>query len=159
MQAVPTSSPWSLLYSMQIQIGCGHILASKDQKGATHLKEEEGVIKKLLQAWEKDSFPTYSAGHACIFQARCSKCGITFSIPSSSCFVDSNRWKFWTLTVGAVLGQMATGGRAYHLQQVMASIEQRYIPDELQIQLAESVIVAIEEGWSFPAITEPQTQL
>jgi len=65
---------------------------------------------------------TYSAGLACIFQARCSKCGITFSIPSS-CFVDSNRRKLWTLNVGAVLGQMETGGRAYHLQQVMAISE------------------------------------
>ena len=61
------------------------------------------------------------------------------------------------MNVGAVLGQMATGGGASRLQQVMASVgvpsvskstftsTERYITEELQVHLAESMIAAGKE--------------
>ena len=100
---------------------------------------------------------TYRAGLACIVQARSSKCNATFSIPSSSHFVGSDRRKVWTVNLGAVLGQIATGGSAARLQQVMALVgvpsmskptftsTERYIAEHLQAQLAESMIAAGKE--------------
>ena len=119
---------------------------------------------------------TYRAGHACIIRARCSKCDVTFLIPSSPRVVGSDRRKLWTVNLGAVLGQIATGGGASRLQQVMASVgvpsmskssftsTERYITEEIQVQLAETMIeagkeerrLAIENGDYFqgiPAIT------
>ncbi len=59
---------------------------------------------------------TYRAGLASIIQAKCGKCQSTFSIPSSPCVVTNKKKKFWMVNLGAVLGQMATGGGASHLQ-------------------------------------------
>ena len=102
---------------------------------------------------------TYRAGLACIIKARCCKCNATFSIPSSSRATGSDR-RLWTVNLGAVLGQMATGGGATRLQQVMASVgvpsmskstftsTERYITEEIQAQLAESMIEAGKGGTS-----------
>ena len=58
------------------------------------------------------------------------------------------------MNLGAVLGQIATGGGAARLQQVMASVgvpsmskpsTERYIAEHLQAQLAESMIAAGKE--------------
>ncbi len=65
---------------------------------------------------------TYRAGLACVTQAICSKCNETFSIASTPRVVSSEGKKLWTVNLGAVLGQMATGGGASPLQQVMASV-------------------------------------
>ena len=65
---------------------------------------------------------TFRAGLACIIEGKCLKCNTTFTIPSSSRITSSTGKKFWTVNVGAVLGQMATGGGASRLQQVMGSV-------------------------------------
>ena len=96
---------------------------------------------------------TYRAGLACVIQAKCSKCQLTFSIPSSPHFVRNKR-KVWTVNLGAVLGQMATGGGASNLQQVMASVgvasmskstftaTERYITEDIKSLLVHSMIEA-----------------
>ena len=55
---------------------------------------------------------TIRAGLACIIEGKCLKCSATFTVPSSSQITSSTAKKFWTVNVGAVLGQMATGGVA-----------------------------------------------
>ena len=62
---------------------------------------------------------TFRAGLACVIEAKCLKCYTTFTIPSYARFTSSTGKKFWTVNVGAVLGQMATGGGASQLQQVI----------------------------------------
>ena len=104
---------------------------------------------------------TYRAGLACIIQAKCGKCHSTFSISSSPRVVTNKKKKFWTINLGAVLGQMATGGGASHLQQVMASVgapsmskstftsTERYITEEIKSMLANSMIEAGKEERRF----------
>ena len=95
---------------------------------------------------------TYRAG-----QSTFSKCDATFSIPSLSRFVDGDIRKLWTVNVGAVLGQMATGGGASCLQQVMASVgvlsmSNQHLPqwrgiitEGLQVHLSKSMIATSKE--------------
>lgn len=104
---------------------------------------------------------TYRAGLACIIQAKCNKCLSTFSFPTSSRVVNDKKKKIWTVNLGAVLGQMATGGGASHLQQVMASIgtpsmskttftaTERFVTEEIKSLLAKSMVAAGKEEKEF----------
>lgn len=84
------------------------------------------------------------------------KCNATFTIPSSSRITSTGK-KFWTVNVGAVLGQMATGGGASRLQQVMGSVgvasvskqtftaTEKFITEEVERQLSQTMLDAGKE--------------
>ena len=91
---------------------------------------------------------------ACIIEGKCLKCNGTFTIPSSSRITTSTGKKFWTVNVGAVLRQMATGGGVSRLQQVMgvASVSkqtftttERFITEEVERQLSQTMLDAGKE--------------
>ena len=104
---------------------------------------------------------TFRAGLACIIEGRCLKCNATFTIPSSSWITTSTGKKFWTVNIGAVLGQMATGGGASWLQQVMGSVgvasvskqtftaTERFITQEVERQLSQTMLDAGKEEWKY----------
>ena len=96
----------------------------------------------------------YRAGLASIIQVTCTKCDTVFHIESSSRFTDKSGKKYWTVNLGAVLGQMAIGGGASHLTQTMISLgtpsmskhtftsTERYLSEEIEKMLAKSMIEA-----------------
>ena len=96
------------------------------------------------------------AGLACILKIKCVKCNREFSLPSSSRTPVGKSKKIWSVNVGAVLSQMATGGRAARLQQVMATVgtpsmskptfisAERYIMTELKSLLTQTMLEAGE---------------
>ena len=76
---------------------------------------------------------------------------------STSSHITTANTRLWTINLGAVLGEMATGGGASHLQQLMASTgipamskstftaTERYITNDLRSMLADSIIEAGKE--------------
>ena len=99
---------------------------------------------------------TFRAGLACIFQARCTKCNNTFHIKTSPRSTLASKKKVWNVNVGAVLGQMATGGGVAQLQQTMATVgvpsiskptfisTERYVMGEMHNLLCKSMVEAGE---------------
>ena len=86
------------------------------------------------------------------------KCHKSVPLYTSTRVATSRRGKKpWSINVGAALGQMATGGGASHLLQVMASVgspsmskttftaTERYITEELKSMLAQSMLEAGRE--------------
>ena len=86
------------------------------------------------------------------------KCHKSVPLYTSTRVATSRRGKKpWSINVGAALGQMATGGGASHLLQVMASVgspsmskttftaTERYITEELKSMLAQSILEAGRE--------------
>ena len=65
---------------------------------------------------------TSHIGLAVVLQARCSKCQQIFRIHSSTYTSTSTRNKQWHVNLGAVLGQMATGGGNTRLNQVLTTM-------------------------------------
>ena len=91
--------------------------------------------------------------HVCAFiQAKCSKCHSTFSLTSSPCCSTKEGKKFWTINLGAVLGQIATGGGVTHLQKIMATTgvpsmlkptfiaTERYLMEKMKCLLCEMMM-------------------
>ena len=118
---------------------------------------------------------TYRTGLASVLQVRCEQCTEMFSIPSSK-RVKTSDGRHWEVNLGAVLGQMMTGGGASRLATTMAAVgvpsmskqtfttTERAWSAEMEKQLvlsmkqagAEEKQIAIEHGRSHhgvPAIT------
>ena len=74
---------------------------------------------------------TIRAGLACIIEGKCLKCSTTLTIPSSSRITTSTTKKFWTVNVGAVLGQMATGGVAWWGQWGLPLCQSKHLHREV----------------------------
>ena len=109
---------------------------------------------------------TFRARLACIIEGKCLKCNAAFTIPSSSQITTSTGKKFWKVNLGAVLGQMATGGGASWLQQVMGSVgvaslskqtftsTERFITEEVERQLSQTMLVPAKRNRKMLKIVE-----
>ena len=82
---------------------------------------------------------SYGAGLASILQFSCNECSEIFSIPSSK-RVKTNDGRHWEVNLGAVLGQMMTGGDASHLATIIAS---EGVPS-----ISKQTFITTERAWS-----------
>ena len=99
---------------------------------------------------------TMHSGLAVIMQASCVKCGHVFSIRTSPRTETSNG-KQWTVNLGAVLGEMSTGGGLTRLNSTLALMEvpgmnkrmysetEEFLGKEMRQHLARSMQQVAEE--------------
>ena len=96
------------------------------------------------------------SGLAVIMQASCVKCGHVFSIKTSPRAQTSNG-KQWTVNLGAVLGELSTGGGLTRLNSTLALMDvpgmqkrmysdiEEFLGKEMQVHLAHSMQQVAEE--------------
>ena len=99
---------------------------------------------------------TMHSGLAVIMQASCAKCGHVFSIKTSPRAQTSNG-KQWTVNLGAVLGELSTGGGLTRLNSTLALMDvpgmhkrmysniEEFLGKEMRVHLAHSMQQAAEE--------------
>ena len=90
------------------------------------------------------------SGLAVILQASCIKCGQIFSIRTSP-RVQTSSGKKWTVNLGAVLGEMSTGGGLTRLNSTLALMDvpgmqkrmytdtEEFLGKEMQTHLTQSM--------------------
>ena len=96
------------------------------------------------------------SGLAMILQASCIKCGQIFSIRTSP-RVQTSSGKKWTVNLGAVLGEMSTGGGLTQLNSTLALMDvpgmqkrmytdtEEFLGEEMQTHLTQSMQEGAEE--------------
>ena len=82
---------------------------------------------------------SYRAGLASVLQVRCEECYEVFSVPSSK-RIKTADGKHWEVNLGAVLGQMMTGGGASRLATTMAAVG---VPS-----MSKQTFTSTERAWS-----------
>jgi hypothetical protein len=99
---------------------------------------------------------TMHSGLAVILQASCIKCGHIFSIKTSPRAQTSNG-KQWTVNLGAVLGELSTGGGLTRLNSTLALVDvpgmhkrmysdiEEFLGKEMRIHLTQSMQQVAEE--------------